>query len=95
VQGDLPKAVGENESVRIRVEETYTDPVGYTVKNGEIEWTRTLGRPLNYVSLPDGWTLTSVNTPAIVTLDPQGRTMLRFANIRNDQLSVTIRARKR
>jgi hypothetical protein len=95
VQGDLPKAVSENESVRIRVEETYTDPVGYTVKNGEIEWTRTLGRPLNYVSLPDGWTLTSVNTPAIVTLDPQGRTMLRFANIRNDQLSVTIRARKR
>jgi hypothetical protein len=95
VQGDLPKAVGENESVRIRVEETYTDPVGYTLKDGQIEWTRTLGRPLNYVTLPDGWTLTSVNTPAIVTLDQQGRTMLRFANIRNDQLSVSIRARKR
>lgn len=95
VQGDLPKAVGEGESVRIRVEETYTDPVGYTLKNGELEWTRTLGRPLNYVTLPDGWTLTSVNTPAIVTLDPQGRTTLRFANIRNDQLAVTIRAKKR
>ncbi len=95
VQGDLPKAVGEGESVRIRVEETYTDPVGYTLKNGELEWTRTLGRPLNYVTLPDGWTLTSVNTPAIVTLDSQGRTMLRFANIRNDQLAVTIKARKR
>jgi hypothetical protein len=95
VQGDLAKPVGENESVRIRVEETYTDPVGYTVKNGEIEWTRTLGRPLNYVTLPDGWTLTSVNTPAIVTLDPRGRTMLRFANTRNDQLSVSIRAQKR
>lgn len=95
VQGDLPKAVAEGESVRIRVEETYTDPVGYSVKNGELEWTRTLGRPLNYVTLPDGWTLTSVNTPAIITLDAQGRTMLRFANIRNDQLAVTIRARKR
>jgi hypothetical protein len=95
VQGDLPKAVGEGGSVRIRVEESYTDPVGYTVKSGELEWTRTLGRPLNYVTLPEGWTLTSVNTPAIVTLDPQGRTMLRFANIRNDQLAVTIRAKKR
>lgn len=95
VQGDLPKAIGENESVRIRVEETYTDPIGYTVKNGDIEWTRTLGRPLNYVTLPEGWTLTSVNTPAIVTLDTQGRTMLRFANIRNDQLSITIRAKRR
>ncbi len=95
VQGDLPQAVGEGQSVRIRVEETYTDPVGYTVKNGELVWTRTLGRPLNYVTLPDGWTLTSVNTPAIVTLDPQGRTMLRFANIRNDQLAVAIKAKKR
>jgi hypothetical protein len=95
VQGDLPKAVADGESVRIRVEETYTDPVGYTVKNGELEWTRTLGRPLNYVTLPDGWTLTSVNTPAIITLDAAGRTMLRFANIRNDQLAVTIQAKKR
>ncbi len=95
VQGDLPQAVGEGQSVRIRVEETYTDPVGYTVKNGELVWTRTLGRPLNYVTLPEGWTLTSVNTPAIVTLDAQGRTMLRFANIRNDQLAVTIKAKKR
>ena len=95
VQGDLLKAIAEGESVRIRVEETYTDPVGYTLKNGELEWTRTLGRPLNYVTLPDGWTLTSVNTPAVITLDAQGRTMLRFANIRNDQLAVTIRAKKR
>jgi hypothetical protein len=95
VQGDLPKAVGEGETVRIRVEETYTDPVGYTLKNGELEWTRTLGRPLNYVTLPDGWTLTSVNTPAVITLDAQGRTMLRFANVRNDQLAVTIRAKRR
>ena len=95
VQGDLPKAVGEGESVRIRVEETYTDPVGYTIKDGELDWTRTLGRPLNFVTLPDGWKLTAVNTPAVVTLDPQGRVTLRFTNIRPDQLNVSIRARKR
>jgi hypothetical protein len=95
VQGDLPKAVAEGESVRIRVEETYTDPVGYIMDKGELVWTRTLGRPLNFVSLPEGWMLTSVNTPAVISLDAQGRVTLRFTNIRNDELAVTIRARKR
>ena len=95
VQGDLPRAVGEGESVRIRVEETYTDPVGYTAQSGELVWTRTLGRPLNFVTLPEGWMVTSVNTPAVVALDPQGRVTLRFTNTRNGELAVTIRARKR
>jgi len=93
VQGDLAKPVGEGESVRIRVEETYTDPVGYAAVNGELDWTRTLGRPLNFVTLPEGWSLISVNTPAVISLDPQGRVTLRFTNTRNDQLAVTIRAR--
>jgi hypothetical protein len=95
VQGDLPKPVSEGESVRIRCVESYSDPEGYTLKNGELAWVRTLGRPLNFVSLPPGWMLTSVNTPAIVTLDSEGRVTLRLANIRNDNLAVTIRARKK
>jgi hypothetical protein len=95
VQGDLPKPVGDTESVRVRVEETYTDPVGYVIEKGELVWSRTLGRPLNLVTLPDGWMLTGVNTPAVVTLDQQGRVTLRFTNIRNGDLDVTIRARKR
>jgi hypothetical protein len=95
VEGDLPKPVGEGESVRIRVEETYTDPAGYTLDKGELVWTRTLGRPLNYVTLPEGWMLTAVNTPAVISLDDQGRVTLRFTNMRNDELSVTIRARAR
>lgn len=95
VQGDLPHAVEEGKSVRIRVEETYTDPVGYSMKGGELDWTRTLGRPLNFVTLPEGWMLTSVNTPAVITLDRDGRVTLRFTNIRNDELAVTIRAKKR
>ena len=95
VQGDLPKALAEGETVRIRVEETYTDPAGYTMEYAGLVWTRTLGRPLNFVTLPEGWMLASVNTPAVITLDSQGRVTLRFTNIRNDELSVTIRARKR
>ena len=95
VQGDLANAVAEGGSVRVRVEETYTDPVGYVVDGSALVWKRTLGRPLNYVTLPEGWMLTSVNTPAVVALDEQRRVQLRFANPRNDELSVEIRARKR
>ncbi|MEK6374733.1 MAG: hypothetical protein AABO58_18805 [Acidobacteriota bacterium] len=93
VQGDLGRAIAAGQSARIRVEETYTDPVGYTAQDGELVWKRTLGRPVNFVTLPAGWILTSVNTPATITRDDEGRIKLRFVNIRNDELSVTIKAR--
>ena len=95
VQGDLSKAVENGETVRVRVEESYTDPVGYTIDQGELKWTRTLGRPLNYVTLPDGWMLTSVNVPAVITLDAKSFVTLRFTNTRNGEIDVTVRARKR
>lgn len=95
VQGDLPKPVGEGESVRIRCVESYTDAAGYYIKDGELVWSRTLGRPLNSVTLPAGWMLTKLNSPAIVTVDADGRVTLRFTNPRNDNLTVTISAKKR
>jgi hypothetical protein len=95
VQGDLEHAVAEGQSTRVRVQETYTDPAGYVVKNGELMWTRTLGRPLNYVTLPSGWMLTSVNIPAVITPDEQGRVKLRFTNTRNGDLAIVIKAKKR
>ncbi len=95
VQGDLPHAIAEGQSTRVRVEETYTDPVGYVVKDGELKWTRTLGRPLNYVTLPAGWMLTSVNTPAVISLDEEGRIKLRFTNTRNGDLAIEIKAKSR
>lgn len=95
VQGELAKAVGEGETARVRCVESYTDEQGYFVRNGELVWSRTLGRPLNYVTLPAGWMLTSLNSPATVTLDGEGRVTLRFTNIRNDNLAVTIHAKKR
>ena len=95
VQGDLEHPIGEGQSARIRVEETYTDADGYTLKDNELVWTRTLGRPVNYVTLPAGWMLTSVNVPAVISLDQQNRVTLRLTNIRNDELNVTIRARRR
>jgi hypothetical protein len=95
VQGDLDKPIAEGESVRIRVEETYTDAVGYTMDKDELVWKRTLGRPLNLVTLPAGWMLTSLNVPAVISLDSEGRVLLRFTNIRNDELNITIRAKRR
>lgn len=95
VQGDLERPIGEGQSTRIRVEETYTDPVGYTVKDDELVWKRTLGRPLNYVTLPASWMLSSVNIPAVISLDDQGRVTLRFTNTRNGDLDIEIKARKR
>jgi hypothetical protein len=95
VQGDLEHAIAEGQSTRIRVEETYTDPVGYVLKDGELVWTRTLGRPLNFVTLPAGWMLTSLNTPAVISLDEEGRVKLRFTNTRNGDLAITIKARPR
>ncbi|HJQ39108.1 MAG TPA: hypothetical protein VKB93_18370 [Thermoanaerobaculia bacterium] len=95
VQGDLETPVAEGRSARIRVEETYTDPAGYFAQGGELTWKRSVGRPLNFVTLPSGWMLTSVNVPATVSLDEQGRITLRFVNIRNDELSIVIKARRR
>jgi len=95
VQGNLDHALAEGESVRVRVIETYTDPVGYRVGNGELVWDRTLGRPYNDVALPDGWMLTSVSVPAIVSLDSEGRVLCRFTNPRNDEIHVVLKARKR
>jgi len=95
VQGDLDRPITEGQSVRVRVVETYTDPVGYTMDKDELVWKRTLGRPLNLVTLPAGWMLTSTDNPAIISLDDQGRVLLRFTNPRNDELNITIRARRR
>lgn len=95
VQGDLERPVSEGQSTRVRVQETYTDPVGYVLKDDELVWTRTLGRPLNYVTLPPGWMLTSVNTPATITLDGEGRVKLRFVNTKNGDLAIVIKAKKR
>lgn len=95
VQGDLDHPIAEGQSTRIRVQETYTDPAGYVIKDGELIWTRTLGRPVNYVTLPAGWMLTSVNTPAVITLDEEGRIKLRFTNARNGDLAIEIKARPR
>ena len=95
VQAELPHALAAGESVRVRVVETYTDPQGYRMRNDELVWDRTLGRPRNEVTLPEGWALSEVSVPAIISLDPEGRITCRFTNPRNDELHVVLKARLR
>lgn len=95
VQADLEKPIAEGESVRVRVIETYTDPVGYRMEGAELVWDRTLGRPFDDVTLPAGWMLSSLSVPGIVSMDAEGRVHLEFTNSRNDEIHVVIKARRR
>jgi hypothetical protein len=95
VEAELSHPIAEGESVRVRVIETYTDPVGYKVEKGDLVWDRTLGRPRNEVTLPAGYMLVSSNIPTIVSLDSEGRILCRYNNPRNDELHVILKARPR
>lgn len=95
IQAELAEPIGEGESVRIRVRETYTDPGRYFMEGEKLVWDRTLGRPRNVVFLPVGWMLTGLNTPAVIFTDGDGRIGMRFINPRNDSLHVIVRARER
>jgi hypothetical protein len=95
IQAQLAEPIPAGHTVRIRVQETYTDAGRYYMDGDELVWDRTLGRPRNVVTLPMGWVLTGVSTPATVTTDAEGRVALRFVNPRNDSVHVVLRARRR
>jgi hypothetical protein len=88
-----PLAAGH--SVRLRIEETYTDPARYLVRNGELVWNRTLGRPRNAMVLPAEWYLTTSSIPAMVTETQDGRIRLDFWNDRPDEIDVYLTAKRR
>ena len=88
-------AVSEGGSVRLRIEETYTDPNRYVLNDDELVWDRSFGRPRNTVILPAGWYLTANAVPAVVDLTDDGRVRLRFINERPGNIDVFIKARRR
>jgi len=87
--------VAPGASVRLRMSETYTDSVRYTVRSGELVWDRAFGRPTNAVVLPAGWALTNSSIPATVSTLPDGRVRLDFINARPDEIATIITARRR
>ena len=91
----LPAPVPKGGETRIRILKTYTDAASYFVdKDGRLVFTRPLGIKRNVVLLPKGWELIECASPGIVSTDPDGRVRVSFLNDRDDQLPVTIVARR-
>ena len=81
-------AVKKGASVRLRIEETYTDANRYLLYQDELIWDRSFGRNRNTVILPEGWYLTTNAIPAIIDQTETGQPRLRFVNDRPDNLSL-------
>jgi hypothetical protein len=89
------KPLKAGESARLRMRETYADPVSYRLDGDTLVFDRTFGRPTNSVVLPAGWILTSSSIPATVQRTPDGRVRLDFRNDRPDEIHVVITARRK
>ncbi|MGB5515754.1 MAG: hypothetical protein WBP36_14625 [Thermoanaerobaculia bacterium] len=87
--------VGERESKRLRIEETYTDAGRYGLDREDLIWDRSFGRPRNTVVLPAGWSMTDSSVPAVVDETEAGEIRLHFQNDRPGVIEVVIRARRR
>lgn len=88
-------AVKPGQSIRLRIEETYTDAGRYVLSGDELIWDRAFGRPRNAVILPAGWYLTTSAIPAVVSETDDDRVRLDFTNDRPDDIRVFIKARRR
>ncbi|MCA1563519.1 MAG: hypothetical protein LC804_25790, partial [Acidobacteria bacterium] len=88
-------AVKKGHSVRLRIEETYTDPTRYGVVGGELVWHRSFDRPRNDIVLPQGWYPTASAIPAVISQTSDGRTRLAFVNPRPDAIDVYVKAKRR
>jgi hypothetical protein len=88
-------AVRDGESVRLRIEETYTDPNRYLLYGDELVWDRSFGRPSNTVLLPNGWYLRANSVPAVVDLSEDGRIRLHYVNDRPGNIDVFLKAKRR
>lgn len=86
--------VTKGRTIRLRIEETYTDPARYALVNGQLMWNRSFGRPRNDIVLPAGWRVTTSSIPATVALTEDGRVRLAYINPRPDSIEVFLKARK-
>ena len=87
--------VKKGQSVRLRIEETYTDPGRFLVEGDELIWDRSFGRPLNTVIIPEGWYVTASSIPAVVGETDDGRIQLDYVNDRPGSIDVFLKAKRR
>jgi hypothetical protein len=88
-------AVKKGQSVRLRIEETYTDSARYDLIDGQLMWHRSFGRPRNDIVLPVGWYLTVSSIPATISQTDDGRVQLAFVNPRPDSIDVFVKGRRK
>jgi hypothetical protein len=89
------EAIKDGQSIRLRIEETYTAPASYGLDGDELVFDRSLGRPRNAVVLPQGWYCTFSSIPATVSPQPDGRVRLDFWDDRPEAVDVLLKARRR
>jgi hypothetical protein len=85
----------QGQSLRLRIEETYTDAARYGMVGDQLVWDRGFGRPYNAMLLPAGWYLTASSIPATVSLSDDGRIRLDYVNDRPDEIQVYVTGRRR
>jgi hypothetical protein len=90
----LPSAIPKGGQARIRIVKTYTDAPSYYLKGDELVFERLLGIKRNVVLLPKGWEVVGCASPAMISIDADGRMRVSFVNDRDDQLPVRIVARR-
>jgi hypothetical protein len=90
----LVRPVPKGGETRIRIYKTYTDAPSYYEKDNGLVFDRPLGIKRNVVILPKGYELVGSASPAMVSLEDDGRVHVSFLNDRDDQLPVKIVGRK-
>ncbi len=87
--------VKPGQTVRLRIEETYTAPVSYRLDGDELVFDRSLGRPRNAVVLPSGWYCTESAAPATISRLTDGRVRLDYWDDRPEAVDVLLKAKRR
>ena len=82
----LARPVPKDAESRIRIYKTYTDAPSYYEKDDGFVFDRPLGIKRNVVILPKGYELVGSASPAMVSLEADGRIHVSFLNDRDDQL---------
>jgi hypothetical protein len=90
----LARPVPERGETRIRIYKTYTDAPSYYETAAGFVFDRPLGIKRNVVILPKGYELAGSASPAMVSMDADGRIRVSFLNDRDDQLPVKITGSK-
>ena len=90
----LAHPVPKGGETRIRIYKTYTDPPSYRDTPEGFVFDRPLGIKRNVVILPKGYELVGTGSPAMVSMDGDGRVRVSFLNDRDDQLPVKMTGRK-